>query len=492
MSFFGILSSQYRKIVTSSQALAAALFYDPFTSKTVTLLPWIGWNQEQDANPSTDITITSSFGRVGNTCLRVEVNTASLYETRWRSELRTASTSSLNQWEHWFGFSHYYPPSFVSDTAYEIVWQLHSSDDPDDIDKSPELNFRIEEDYHQIEINYSSVVTQSDDNVSSSTIPLGIVTRSAWIDYVIYYKARYDDTGVLKVWKNNVLMNEWYGPNAYNDEWPPYHKIGIYKPGWNGPTNTSQRVIFIDEYRVAGSGSGYSIVHPTGDSEPAAFSPTASETLVFRESFPVTGSSDKGSDNLGWILACASGSVSSSAKMSTASGANGASDHINLNCGYNIADIIPGYLYSNPSTDKRFHYTNKVLNISRTGRELTRVKFKTAHGNTAWNDFACFQVSGSWYLYDYAAPNNQGTSSGNSSANDPTAFATFTKSNNQVIDITKFRLITFTPGSVLSIGGGNVTLPNGTVTGVGFYSERSLAATSRLRFDAFEIYTTAV
>jgi hypothetical protein len=59
------------------------------------------------------------------------------------------------------------------------------------------------------------------------------------------------------------------GPNSYNDEQLPYFKMGIYKSAWNDsvtwsqPTNVTSRVVYHDEFRMAGGQSLYAAVAPS-------------------------------------------------------------------------------------------------------------------------------------------------------------------------------------------------------------------------------------
>jgi hypothetical protein len=70
---------------------------------------------------------------------------------------------------------------------------------------------------------------------------------------------------MLEVWQNGETVIDRRGPNAYNDKRGPYFKMGLYK-GWRDPQRpsdaVSERVLFHDEFRMAGADAGYADVAP--------------------------------------------------------------------------------------------------------------------------------------------------------------------------------------------------------------------------------------
>ena len=80
-------------------------------------------------------------------------------------------------------------------------------------------------------------------------------------------KWSYKSDGILQVWKNgNLVVDQQNKPNCFNDAKMPYFKMGIYK-GWRDSSSTgrvSKRVLFHDEFRMAGPGGSYDAVAPGG------------------------------------------------------------------------------------------------------------------------------------------------------------------------------------------------------------------------------------
>jgi hypothetical protein len=56
---------------------------------------------------------------------------------------------------------------------------------------------------------------------------------------------------VLQVWKDGKLVGQSQGPNAFNDVFTPYFKIGVYVPGWavGKVSDVVSRVMFADRIR---------------------------------------------------------------------------------------------------------------------------------------------------------------------------------------------------------------------------------------------------
>jgi len=92
---------------------------------------------------------------------------------------------------------------------------------------------------------------------------LGAYERGRWTDWVVHVKWSYGKEGVLEIFKDGRLVVDQRGPNAFNDAKGPYFKMGLYK-GWRraemASDVVSRRVLYHDEFRMAGAGGTYSDV----------------------------------------------------------------------------------------------------------------------------------------------------------------------------------------------------------------------------------------
>lgn len=77
-----------------------------------------------------------------------------------------------------------------------------------------------------------------------------------WNDFVLNFKFSYTNGGFFKTWLNGELILNDTGINCYNDEIPPYFKIGIYA------TLDKEMIVFYDEVRVGDKDSTYEEIAP--------------------------------------------------------------------------------------------------------------------------------------------------------------------------------------------------------------------------------------
>ena len=104
-------------------------------------------------------------------------------------------------------------------------------------------------------------------DMRGAEIPLGPQSTDKWTDWVFRIKWAYDDSGILQIWKNGVLVATRNGGNTYNDIKGPWFKMGIYKSLWNArkfdlDSPITERTLYHDELRVARGSDGYNLVAP--------------------------------------------------------------------------------------------------------------------------------------------------------------------------------------------------------------------------------------
>lgn len=242
------------------------LYEDPFNSLVInnwSTTSHRGWNQIQAAVPASDITIVSDISRMGGSAMRVVCNSNAPYNGSYRSEIRFDDDNTLNGWERWIGFSTYLPASYVSDLRDNILFQMHASEDANDVGNSPSICFNIRSGIWQMITTYSAAATQTGSDDANLKIDMGAVATEQWDDWVVYVKFAWDSTGIVKVWRNNTLVVNYTGPNTFNDARPPYLKLGLYIDDWadDGVDVATQRVAYYDEFRYADHTGNYNSVY---------------------------------------------------------------------------------------------------------------------------------------------------------------------------------------------------------------------------------------
>lgn len=205
--------------------------------------------------------------------------------------------------------------------------------------------------------------------------------------------------------------------------------------------------------------------------------------LVYKETFPYMGSGNL-NGSLGWYhLYSATGTASTS---NASTNATGSPELAGLNS-YNPQLKTKGHFQNTSSSDRKFAFTNSsnILGISRSGQELSKIRYKTANASstsTGWGSRPAVKIGSNWYVWG-TAPYYQ-----------TTAFSDFTDYEQVEWTVnpatSSWYLLTAVEDVSLSLSGTAQTLPSGDIDGVGIYFTRPSASTTAVRFDDVEIYTT--
>ena len=188
--------------------------------------------------------------------------------------------------EYWYGLSTYLPKNFTIDNQPEIIFQFHSVPDVGEPWLSPNVGMEILDNHYELGILWDSHYISSKDKSKLDgqlNYPFGNVTADMgkWTDWVVNVKWDYskDGDGFLKIWKDGVLILDRKGPNCFNDAVGPFLRFGIYKWPWkhtelDRPSNTTNRVMYHDEFKIGNSKASYQEVSPGG------LSPTGTIDLI--------------------------------------------------------------------------------------------------------------------------------------------------------------------------------------------------------------------
>jgi hypothetical protein len=167
--------------------------------------------------------------------------------------------------ERWYGFSIYLPTDWVSDPSPEIVTQWHQEAG---VGGPPPLSI--------VTRNGEWWIVQRKWGQNDTVYhPAGPCTLGSWTDWVVHVRwAGSDDpaAGLLQVWKNGQPVPGFTAKQGRTAEDPiqgnryTYMKIGIYKWDWfyGNPSNTTTRVMFHDEVKIAEGSGSYNEVAPQG------------------------------------------------------------------------------------------------------------------------------------------------------------------------------------------------------------------------------------
>lgn len=180
---------------------------------------------------------------------------------KYRAEATSNGAGGANQErERWFGFSTYLPNDWrVIDRGNDVLFQVHEQPDACENWRSPPLSLRVVEDRMEWQVIWDArrctERTPTETVIADRPIVLG-----RWVDWVVHVRWSYRRDGLVQVWQDGEQIADYGGPNAYNDGQPMFLKIGVYRSGGPWPAGLRRRVVYFDEFRMAGAGGAYSDV----------------------------------------------------------------------------------------------------------------------------------------------------------------------------------------------------------------------------------------
>jgi len=249
------------RILNSQNRRAAVTFIGDFETGDLK-----GWHTSGNAPK-----ITNSPVRAGKYAMKTSLNRHK-DKVAYRTEV-SGPGSNVGK-EYWYGFSIFLPDDYTVDSIWEIVAQWHGVPD---FDKG--------EDWRNPVMALSTnggkwgLVTRWDAKVNTfesgkkkyggtRNYDLGKYRKDKWTDWVVHVNWSYKANGLLEVWRDGKKVVTQKGPNAFNDKKGPYFKMGLYK-GWKDPSRDSDKVstrlLYHDEFRMAGAGGQYEDVAPGCD-----------------------------------------------------------------------------------------------------------------------------------------------------------------------------------------------------------------------------------
>lgn len=216
------------------------------------------------------IGLTGFPHRFGSSAMKVELRKGDISNGP-RSEFGQAPNKNT---EGWFGFSLYFPTSFVKEISEESIvqWQAKPDLAMGETWRSPPMLLGILNDRFVLEIRSDASQVTVQGNFTFTRIDLGPVDKEVWHDWVFHIKWAYDNTGMLEVWKDKKLvLTRNNQPNAYNDAMSPYFKVGVYKWDWSNPaikTLSENRTLYVDEVTIGTKYATFEKVSPRSTQAP--------------------------------------------------------------------------------------------------------------------------------------------------------------------------------------------------------------------------------
>jgi hypothetical protein len=221
-----------------------------------------GWSAEyspslvhqDDGQPQVSIVRVPAPVRSGGASARFELERGDpVINHNTRAEL--ASPIEPLGAELWYAVSIFLPSDWTPDRSQEIVAQWHQYYT---IDGEPPLAIATQDGQWEIQ-------TARDGH--SGTARVGAYRTGVWTDWLVHARFSADGTGLTQIWRDGEPVPgfaDLRGPNTYRSPYGIYLKVGLYKWDWSqhNPSDTTRRVMYLDELRIADTRAGVAIPGP--------------------------------------------------------------------------------------------------------------------------------------------------------------------------------------------------------------------------------------
>ena len=220
-----LLNSAIAAFLFGSNSAIAAIYVmqEGFESGSIA-----GYSAATDGSGSFQIVFGGA--REGGKFLRITKNKgARRYELRLEEHLKSS--------DMWYGFSMRLQSNMQNTNEFFIINQWHHFPDSGEAWHKPDAFFRLNPNYTTGISNYwdSRRITPNSDPEGEgkrSDIPLLIMNRGQWYDFVVHYKYSSKSDGLIEVYgapagSQVQLLQKLTGPNSFNDARGQF-RIGLY------------------------------------------------------------------------------------------------------------------------------------------------------------------------------------------------------------------------------------------------------------------------
>ncbi|MGN6491170.1 MAG: polysaccharide lyase [Agriterribacter sp.] len=202
------------------------------------------------------VTRSDSVQADGNYSARIDITKSGTSIVR--AEFVQQTEYRMQGMKRWYTFSVYIPSNWIYDKIYEVIFQLHETPDwslGEDW-RSPPIALLVDSNQFRVDIRSASAPLNTNATIDSAVfIRIGDINRGQWTHFKVYAELAYDNTGVLRIWKNgSLVLNRDHHPNYYNDLIGPFAKFGIYKPDWGSVNSSSivtRRILYYDNVSIS-------------------------------------------------------------------------------------------------------------------------------------------------------------------------------------------------------------------------------------------------
>lgn len=240
-------------LLVGLSAIDPAPFHASFESGSLSTADW-----QIDAHPECRIEFASGFPSTSNTFVRIEAPQNARCELVPRifppilEKLRREPYEEVRSYRFQVRIEDSNPASGSIDLGENtIIAQWHASSDPfiaEISGRGPPLALRIQNGKWAITYGWDAEFRSTEPYLASNWQWAGPVETGKWVEWRFKVRWSHREDGFTQVWRDDEIVFERSGPNAYNDLRGVYLKLGIYHP-------TSDMSIQLDEVSITTPGS---------------------------------------------------------------------------------------------------------------------------------------------------------------------------------------------------------------------------------------------
>ncbi|MFG1606426.1 heparin lyase I family protein [Actinoplanes sp. NPDC049265] len=207
--------------------------------------------------------------RAGGHSVRFELDKADQPKNNGsRAEIGAEAPAEPRRAERWYGFSTYLPSTWALDRAPEVIVQWHQTGGDCTAGCSPPLSLFTQNGKYYLSQNWQNRADVPGDWTFADTV-IGDYRTGRWTDWVFHIKWSTGSDGLLEVWQDGQPLPVFGHKAGRNDDFGDgvhgnYLVLGVYKWVWSQgkPSDTTNRVLYTDELRVADARGSYAAVAP--------------------------------------------------------------------------------------------------------------------------------------------------------------------------------------------------------------------------------------
>ena len=149
-----------------------------------------------------------------------------------------------------YTFRTFIPRDWQNDPTLEHITQWHSRPDAGEPWRRPPVSLNVRGNRFELAVFSDPRRISTRRSMNGGNVWTGNLTKGRWEEWQFEMRWSFRNDGVIRVWRNDQLVLNRRGANAYNDRNGPFVKHGLYKPEWSDDperSTSNRRHYFMDD-----------------------------------------------------------------------------------------------------------------------------------------------------------------------------------------------------------------------------------------------------